>query len=289
VAAAGIQKSPLLWLPLNLLMPWDFFFTLQLDRYKARLRNLLPQWLDTWYELEALSALANFAYLNPDYTFPEVLDQPEAPDQPLFEAHALGHPLLPAAEKICNDFSIEDLRQIAIITGSNMSGKSTFLRTLGVNLCLAYAGGPVNASRLRVAPLRLFTCINVSDSLSDGISYFYAEVRRLKALLDALEDEHAFPVLFLIDEIFRGTNNRERQIGSRAYIRALATARGVGVISTHDLELIHLSEQMPGVHNFHFREEVAGDHMTFDYRLRPGPCPTTNALRIMALAGLPVG
>jgi DNA mismatch repair ATPase MutS len=180
-----------------------------------------------------------------------------------------------------------------------MSGKSTFLRTLGVNLVLAYAGAPVAARFLRTRPFRLFTCIHVSDSLSDGISYFYAEVRRLKALLvelqragevghDGAQSAAGYPIFYLIDEIFRGTNNREREIGSRAYVRALAGAYGTGVISTHDLELVHLAEEFPGIRNFHFREEVLGERLAFDYRLRPGPCPTTNALKIMEMEGLPV-
>ncbi len=137
-------------------------------------------------------------------------------------------------------------------------------------------------------PLRLFTCIHISDLLSDGISYFYAEVRRLKALLDALQGEHDAPLFYLIDEIFRGTNNRERQIGSQAYVRALVGADGVGVISTHDLELVHLADDYAQARNLHFREQIQAGRMVFDYRLRLGPCPTTNALKIMQAAGLPM-
>jgi DNA mismatch repair ATPase MutS len=134
----------------------------------------------------------------------------------------------------------------------------------------------------------LFTCINVIDSLSDGISYFYAEVQRLKALLNELEKHESIPLLFLIDEIFRGTNNRERDIGSRAFVNALTGKNGVGVISTHDLELVHLEDDISGILNFHFREDVKDGRMVFDYRLRRGPCPTTNALKIMRMEGLPV-
>jgi DNA mismatch repair ATPase MutS len=169
-----------------------------------------------------------------------------------------------------------------------MAGKSTFLRTIGVNLSLAYAGAPVNAERLETPLFRLFTCIKVSDSVQDGLSYFYAEVKRLQALLAATRIDDALPVLFLIDEIFRGTNSRERLIGSRSYIRALSEGTSVGLIATHDLELIKLANEIEGVANFHFREEVRGGRMVFDYRLRPGPCPTTNALTIMRLEGLPV-
>lgn len=287
VAGAGLQRNMVLWLPVNLLLPWDLFFAYQLSRSRMALRALLPAWLETWYELEALNSLASFAELHPEYRFPEI--DAVVGEGPLLVARSIGHPLLPAAGKVRNDFSLEHIGQITIITGSNMSGKSTFLRTLGVNLCLAYAGGPVDAAGLHLVPLRLFTCLNVSDSVTDGISYFYAEVRRLKALLEALEEPHPFPLFFLVDEIFRGTNNRERQIGGQAYVRALVDSRGVGVISTHDLELARLADQVEAVRNAHFREEVVEGRMSFDYRLRPGPCPTTNALRIMQLAGLPVG
>ena len=170
-----------------------------------------------------------------------------------------------------------------------MSGKSTFLRTLGTNLCLAQAGGPVNADHLQTQLFRLFTCIQVSDSLSNGISYFYAEVRRLRALLDAIREDSPYPLFFLIDEIYRGTNNRERQIGSQAFVQTLAQHCGVGLVSTHDLELVRLADQGGNILNYHFREDIRADRMVFDYLLRPGPCPTTNALKIMAIEGLPVG
>jgi DNA mismatch repair ATPase MutS len=200
----------------------------------------------------------------------------------------IGHPLIPDGERVSNDFSMGVAGEIMLVTGSNMSGKSTFLRTLGVNLCLAYAGGTVLATKFTCAPFRLFTCIQVSDSINDGISYFYAEVKRLKALLDALDRKHEFKLFYLIDEIFRGTNNRERELGSRAYVRALVSKNGLGVISTHDLELTQLGTEFADIRNMHFREEVRDERMVFDYKLRPGPSPTTNALKIMQLEGLPV-
>ena len=170
--------------------------------------------------------------------FPDIVSATAAAQQPVFVARGLGHPLLPDDGRVCNDFTLEHLGEIVMITGSNMSGKSTFLRTLGVNLCLAFSGAPVQASALCTMPFRLFTCISISDSVTDGMSYFYAEVRRLKALLEALALDHPCPLFFLIDEIFRGTNNRERVIGSRAYVQALAGRHGVGIVSTHDLELV---------------------------------------------------
>jgi DNA mismatch repair ATPase MutS len=190
--------------------------------------------------------------------------------------------------RVTNDYEVDEVGQMTIITGSNMAGKSTFLRTVGVNLALAYAGGPVVAGSLHTSLFRLFASIRVADSLTDGFSFFYAEVRQLAQLLSELQADEARPLFFLIDEIFRGTNNRERLIGSRAYIRALAAGRGTGLIATHDLELIHLAEENGKIHNAHFRDDVVDGRMVFDYKLHPGPCPTTNALKIMRLAGLPV-
>jgi DNA mismatch repair ATPase MutS len=169
-----------------------------------------------------------------------------------------------------------------------MAGKSSFLRTIGINLRLAYAGGAVVAESLQTSLFRLYTSIQIHDSLTDGFSFFYAEVRRLQALLVALQQEAERPLFFLIDEIFRGTNNRERLIGSQAYLRALIGGNGIGLIATHDLELVKLANELPGVQNYHFRDAVVNGRMIFDYKLHPGPSPTTNALKIMQLAGLPI-
>ncbi|MGB0385804.1 MAG: MutS-related protein [Ardenticatenaceae bacterium] len=286
--AIGLQQNPYMAFMLNALMPWNFYCAYWLNEYKTELAPHLLIWLDKWIELEALGSLANLAYLNPDYTLPDVIVDEKQAKSFVFQARGLGHPLIPDGEKVCNDFSVRSVGEIGLITGSNMAGKSSFLRALAMNLTLAYAGGPVNAEHLQTIPFRLFTTINVTDSVTDGISYFYAEVKRLKALLSALETEHPFPLFFLIDEIFRGTNNRERLIGSRAYIRALTGQHGVGLISTHDLELVKLADEMAQIKNYHFREEVIGQQMVFDYTLRTGPCPTTNALKIMQLEGLPV-
>ncbi len=295
---ATLQES-LAWPVINLIAPLDLILAYRLSRDTALLAARLPRWLDVWFELEALSSLANLAYLHPDYAFPDVGGGAWGDNKggsnggsngggPVFEARALGHPLISAAHKIANSFAIERLGDVALITGSNMAGKSSFLRTLGVNLSLAYAGGPVDAAHLRTGVFRLFTSIAVADSVTEGYSYFYAEVRRLKALLTALERADAPPLFFLVDEIFRGTNNRERLLGGRAYLRALAGGRGVGAVSTHDLGLVELADLLPQITNYHFRDDVVGGQLVFDYTLRPGPAPTTNALKIMQLAGLPV-
>jgi DNA mismatch repair ATPase MutS len=287
-AAIGLRMNPIMAILLNIAFPWDFFFSALIHRYRKEIARQLPQWLDAWEKLEASISLANFAYLNPDYIFPEFISDQENKDQPILTAKGLGHPLIPADQIVCNDFSLTKSGEAFIVTGSNMSGKSSFLKAIGVNLCLAHAGGPVNAGSFHAALFRIFTCIKINDSIVDGFSFFYTEVKRLKALLDALRANHPLPLFFLIDEIFKGTNNRERLVGSRSYIRNLIGKNGAGLIATHDLELIKLADDFPNITNCHFREKVADGKMVFDYKLRPGPCPTTNALKIMRMEGLPV-
>jgi hypothetical protein len=281
VGAISIARNIILWFWVNTIFPWDLFFAYQLQKGKGELIRLLPGWLETLYQVEALNALAHFAYLNPHYTFPTIHSQST------LTTTQIGHPLILHDERVRNDFMLNN-GQVVIMTGSNMSGKSSFLRTIGVNLCLTYAGSVVCADKLQTGLFRVFTCIKVSDSVIDGISYFYAEVRRLKALLAALQANDNLPLFFLIDEIFRGTNNRERLIGSRSYIQALVGGNGCGLISTHDLELINLADTIPQIQNYHFRERIEDGRMVFDYKLREGGSPTTNALKIMAMEGLPL-
>ncbi len=282
----SIQKNPLIRILLNVLFPWDFFQAYKFERIKSELVRLLPGWLDKWYELEALISIANFAYLNPNYSFPEIKSA-SSETGIIFETRNIAHPLIPFQNNITNDFKIMRKGEVIIITGSNMSGKSTFLKTVGLNLALAFAGGVVNAEELKTDLFRIFTSINITDSVVDGISYFYAEVKRLKELLNEINKDDV-PVFFLIDEIFKGTNNYERLIGSRSYIKSIAGKNCTGIISTHDLELIRLEKETPFAANYHFKEEITGDKMIFKYKITAGPSPTTNALKIMRLEGLPI-
>lgn len=288
--AISIKAHPLVHLAVNALCPWDLWFLRRLIHIQQDIRQALPQWLNCLAEVEAASALATFAYLHPDYAWPIPLtmsaEQNGTP--PTVQAERLAHPLLSTKTRVANDVRLAGRGSIYLITGSNMSGKSTFLRTIGINLCLAQAGGPVCAHSFEWTWSRLACCIRVDDSLDAGLSFFYAEVKRLKTILDTTQESTAPPVLFLIDEIFKGTNNRERLIGSRAYITELSKGNGYGLVSTHDLELADLEHAVPGLTNAHFQETVLAGALTFDYQLRPGPCPTTNALRIMELEGLPI-
>lgn len=280
----GLRSNPLIAVLVNLILPWDFLFAFLAERQRARVAQTLPEWVRVVHELDALIALANFAALNPAAAFPEI----RADAEPVLQAVALGHPMLSPRSRVTNDLTIPTLGQVELLTGSNMAGKSTFLKTIGVNFCLAYAGAPVLATKFVAQPFRLYTCIRITDSIVDGFSYFYAEVKCLKALLEQIRADEVYPLFYLIDEIFRGTNNRERLIGSRAYIQALLGAHGAGLIATHDLELAHLADNNPLAHNYHFRDRVQDGRLIFDYQLHPGPSPTTNALKIMALEGLPV-
>ncbi|NGP88151.1 MutS family DNA mismatch repair protein [Fodinibius halophilus] len=281
--AASSQQSEIIWILLNFLMPWDLYFSQKLSSYKKELAPHLEEWIDHFYKLEAFSSLANFSWLNPHYTFSLPNNNADKP----FEATDLGHPLLPEEQKVTNNVAIEEKGDILLITGSNMAGKSTFLRTMGINMAMCFAGAPVNASALSTIPFRLYSSINVTDSLDDGLSHFYAEVKHLRGLLELLRDDHQTPVFFMVDEIYRGTNNRERLQGSEAFLKNVAGKNGIGLVSTHDLELAQLEETIPQLSNWHFEETIEDGKMSFEYKLKPGPCPTTNALKIMEMEGLP--
>jgi len=277
-----IRENQLVRLLLNVLFPYDVFVFSKFIRISSVIKENIPIWLNHFNRLELFLSLGNFARLNPDFTFPEIVKNQEG----VFHAFELGHPLIERDLKICNDFSLKKENEIVLITGSNMSGKSTFIKTIGINLCLAYSGAPVNADKMTLSVFELFTCIKISDSVSDGISYFYAEVKKLKQLLDELKTAGRREIFYLIDEIFKGTNNRERLEGSREFIKTISGLNGTGFITTHDLELVNLASEIHTICNYHFREEIVDSRMEFDYKIHEGPCPTTNALKIMKMEGL---
>jgi hypothetical protein len=279
--ALSIRANPLVRIIVNLVCPWDMYFSYRFECLRAKLETVFPIWMDVIARIEVASALAQFADYNSEYIFPI--------QQHLFhfEVEALGHPLIPKSKRILNDFSLTKRGTVALVTGSNMSGKSTFLRTVGINVCLAQAGGPVCAKNFSASLMRVYCSIRITDNLNAGLSHFYAEVKRLAQIIDAIKNETSPAVLFLIDEIFKGTNNKERYIGGIHFIKALTHGNAFGIVTTHDLDLTRL-EAHNTVINYHFCEEVSENQLTFDYKLRSGPCPTTNALYIMAMEGLPV-
>lgn len=279
----GFRQNPVIGVIINLILPADYILMQILQSFKHRLLDRFPQWLDALHELDALSALANFAWLHPNNCFPEFHTEKIS-----LTTREIGHPLIPEQECIRNDFSLNLQNKLALITGSNMSGKSTFLRTIGSNLALAFAGSVVCAEYFSTSLFQLNSCIRVNDALDQGLSYFYAEVKRLKMILDSIKNSDDIPVFYLVDEIFKGTNNHERLIGSRAYILNLLESNALGFVSSHDLELTTLADQTTTLKNYHFEEQIRDGKMAFDYKIKPGPSPSTNALKIMELEGLPV-
>ncbi len=277
----GTQTNPILHFLLNVLTPWTVVSVFFLELLRKKITKDFPECLNELSELEVIGCLLIFDKYQTQ-TYPEFKPQIGLSCDQVF------HPLLERSKVVANDFAFPQGQSLGLLTGSNMSGKSTFLRTIGINQTLANMGAPVFAKSFATFPLKVETCIEVSDSLRDGYSYFYAEVRRLKDILQSAASKQ--PVLFLIDEIFRGTNNRERQIGSRAVIKTLAKeSTAIGFISTHDLELTVLEQSNSSLMNLHFREDIdANGKMVFSYHLNHGPCPTTNALRIMAAEGINV-
>lgn len=268
---------------------WDFHALWLVERWQATAGPRVRRWLAALGELEALAALAALAHDEPGWCVPTI----EAGGAPILAADDLGHPLLGAGERVGNDVEIGPPGTFLLVTGSNMSGKSTLLRAIGVNAVLAQAGGPVCARRMRLPPLVVGTSILVEDSLADGVSFFLAELRRLKGVVDlaAGAEREGRVLLFLLDEILRGTNSRERQEAVRQVLAHLMGCPAIGALSTHDLELGGVEEIARAAVPFHFRETLAapgsdGPPMSFDYRLRPGPATTTNALRLLAAVGL---
>jgi MutS domain V len=282
VGFAELRQNAMVHFLVNVVLLWDLWCGLALLRWRERWGGRVRAWLTAVGELEALASLATFAGEHPDHAWPEVAGGPAR-----FEAQGLGHPLIKPGSRVANDVDLPDPEAALLITGSNMSGKSTLLRSMGINAVLALAGAPVCAARLQMTPLAVRTSIRIKDSLEEGVSHFYAELKRLKEIVDTADG--GTTVLFLLDEILHGTNSRERRIGAEAVVLHLLDRGAMGAVSSHDLGLAELERQSGGrVRNVHFEESVADGRMTFDYRLKPGVVTTSNALRLMKQVGLSV-
>ena len=273
----------------QLLLLWDFHVYPAVERWRVRDGGRVREWLGILGEVEALSALATLSHDHPDWAFAEIVTS----DAPIVEAEALGHAMLPSARRVDNDVTVGSPGTFLLVTGSNMSGKSTLLRALGQNVMLALAGGPSCARKLRLTPVTLRTSIHVEDSLVQGVSFFMAQLHRLKdvvAAADAAARAGTDPVLYLLDEILAGTNSAERRVAATRVIRHLVDVGAIGAVTTHDLELGDQAELVTAAKPVHFSETVAmeGDdvEMTFDYQLRAGVATSTNALRLMRMVGL---
>jgi len=275
------MRRQLFW-PLAALLLWDLQTAFAIEAWRRKSGPAVARWLEVVGEMEALCSLSAYAYEHPRDPFPEI-----ELEGPCFAAEALGHPLLP--ENICIRNNIRlcrDLR-VLVVSGSNMSGKSTLLRTIGVNAVLALAGAPVRALQLRISPLAIGASMQRRDSLQEGTSRFYAEIMRLRQLVDLTAG--TMPLLFLLDELLHGTNSHDRSIGAEALVKDLARRGAIGLLTTHDLALAHIAEVLaPRAENVHFEDFIENGRLAFDYRLRPGIVRKSNALELMRSVGLQI-
>jgi len=288
LACTEVRFSHFLHAVLQVLFLWDLHVLAALERWSEVNGRHVPAWFDAFAELEALSSFASLAHAHPQWAFPEFLTD----DSRVLQASDLGHPLLAPEQCVRNDVRLGPSGKFMLLTGSNMSGKSTLLRAIGVNVVLAHAGAPVCASRLRLPRTRVFTAMYVHDSLAEGVSQFMAALNRLKLVVDAARraEAESVPFLYLLDEILQGTNAAERQTAVRKIVRHMLEMRAIGAISTHDLTLAEPEDLARAAEPVYFLETIeqsaAGPILSFDYKLRPGLATSTNALRLMEIVGL---
>jgi hypothetical protein len=272
-------RSNMLYAVLDIPFLLDVFLAIAIFRWKTRYGKRVDQWLRIVNEYECLSSIAGFHFSNPNYSFPEIISQPFT-----FKAESLGHPLIDKKDKVFNDYQIEGQGKVDIITGSNMSGKSTFQRTIGINMVLAQCGCPVDARSLSMSLTQIFTSMRTKDNLEEHTSSFYAELRRISQLLQATEGNDS--TFFILDEILKGTNSEDRHKGSVALINKLSLRQAFGLVSTHDLQLGHLTESNDHIRNFSFNSEIENRRIKFDYKLTEGVCKSFNASQLMENMGI---
>ena len=271
------RTNPMFSIPSYCLL-WGNQFSMAIDRWRRRHGTALRDWLAALGEFEALVSLATYTYEHPHDTFPELL-----PDGPAFEAEDFAHPLLDGDTAIRNDVQLGTAMRFLVVSGSNMSGKSTFLRAIGLNTVLAWMGAPVRSSNMRLSALQVGAAIRVPDSLVDGRSHFLAEMERLRRMIDSAGER---PLLFLVDEMLSGTNSHDRRIAAEWVVRALVARGAIGAFTTHDLALTEsASNGLPGT-NVHFTDTGGDDTLDFDYKLRPGVLTRSNALNIARMLGI---
>jgi DNA mismatch repair ATPase MutS len=264
---------------LNLFLLLDLHFSISAEKWKANRPENIESWFNSMGAMEGLTSFAGMAFSNPNYAFPQILER-----EHMIETKNMGHPLIPYKKRIANDFSLKGKGHIAMITGSNMAGKSTFLRTIGINMALAFAGGPVCADSLSLTPTNVFSSMRTQDNLEENISSFYAELKRIHQLLETTEDKK--PVFFLLDEILKGTNSYDRHLGAVSLVHQLADKNISGLISTHDIDLAKETAMGRKVTNFSFNSLIQGDEILFDYKLSPGICKSFNASKLMKKMGI---
>jgi len=274
------NRRNMFYILFNIVLMWDFQIIIALEKWKRESGKSLGAWFEALGDVEVLASLAQISFENPDWAKPRL-----CPGKPSFTAREIGHPLL-IGRRVNNDLALAEDRKVLLITGSNMSGKSTLLRTAGINLVLAYAGAPVCASSFSASLMKICSCMRVTDNLKESISSFYAELLRIKLIVQ--QAESGCKVFFLLDEVFKGTNSTDRHAGAKVLVNKLSGTDSIGLVSTHDLELCDLEAENPKITNYHFREYYTDGKLNFDYKLRPGPSTTRNALYLMRLAGIEI-
>ena len=275
-------RANMFFAPIAFVLLWGPLHALAIERWRGRSGAAVARWLDAAGAFEALASLGSHSFEHPGDPFPEIIDGGCA-----FDARQLGHPLIPEERCARNDLAVGSDLRLLIVSGSNMSGKSTLLRAVGVNAVLALAGAPVRAARLRITPLAVGASISRQDSLQEGISRFYAEIQRLRQLLDLTGGSHA--LLFLIDEILNGTNSHDRRIGAEGVLRGFLDRGAIGLVTTHDLAITQIADSVAHLAaNVHFEDQVIDGRVLFDYRLRSGIVTRSNALSLMRAVGLDV-
>ncbi|MCX2738547.1 MutS-related protein [Pontibacter anaerobius] len=276
------RLSTLMAFFLNNILLWDFVWMYRLESWKEQHLQQLEHSLAVLAEFEALASIAAFQHAHPHYAVPQLSQVPF-----LYQATALAHPLIFSVKPVANDFGMKGIGHTIVITGSNMSGKTTFLRTVGINMVLALMGAPACARSITVAPAQVYTAMRTADNLAENTSSFYAELKRLRMLLELTEQGQ--PVFYLLDEILKGTNSRDRHLGAMSLIRQLHKRNASGLISTHDLELGAMEQELRGsVENYSFNSDIVGNEINFDYKLTPGLCRSFNASKLMQLMGIEI-
>ncbi len=271
------------------ILEWLVLYSLQLaaaaEAWRRKYGRRMRACVEINAELEALLSLAAYSHEHPADPFPEIAETPDR--QAIFEGQELGHPLIPAARCVRNSVALDSATRVLLVSGSNMSGKSTLLRTVGVNAVLAFAGAPIRGKALRLTPMALGTRIRTGDSLQEGLSNFYAEILRIRKVVELTSGEK--PLLFLFDELLEGTNSHERRHGAECLVRALIDERAIGMVTTHDLALTDMAASIgSAVRNAHFQDYIENGEMRFDFKLREGIVTKSNALELMRLVGLKV-
>lgn len=267
--------------PFAVLLLWTPHVALAIERWRVRSGSHIGSWIESVGEIEALGSLASFAFEHPGYAMPQIVD-----GTLLYDARDLGHPLIPAARRVTNSVRLDETLRLLVVSGSNMSGKSTMMRSVGLGAVLGMAGGPVCAAALRLSPTSVGASIRIADSLQENASRFYAEILRIRQVL---EMSRQGPLLYLLDEVLAGTNSHDRRIGAEAIVRGLVERGGIGLVSTHDLALAQIADSLaPRAANVHFEDHIEDGKVVFDYRMRPGVVTKSNALELMRSVGIEV-